>query len=44
MRVGTYNVLGICGFPKEAGAAALGGPDSPERSESATAFATLRSA
>lgn len=31
MRVGTYNVLGITGFPKEAGTAALGGPDSPER-------------
>jgi hypothetical protein len=31
MRVGTYNVLGICGFPKEAAAAALGGPESAER-------------
>ena len=31
MRVGTYNVLGICGFPKDAAKLALGGPESDER-------------
>jgi hypothetical protein len=31
MRVGTYNVLGICGFPKDAAAAKLGGPSSAAR-------------
>ena len=31
MRVGTYNVLGMCGFPKDAAAAELGGPSSAAR-------------
>ena len=31
MRVGTYNVLGITGFPKDTAAAVLGGPASAER-------------
>jgi endonuclease/exonuclease/phosphatase family metal-dependent hydrolase len=31
MRVGTYNVLGICGYPKDAAARELGGPAAAER-------------
>ena len=42
MRVGTYNVLGITGFPKEAAAASLGGPAAAGRiSHFVEAFSAL---
>ena len=42
MRVGTYNVLGITGFPKEAAAASLGGTAAAERiSHFVEAFSAL---